>query len=84
MTSEVKFDLRFEISNLDYPGINVHVASYSQIVDLRGHGSLQTASEVTNGLRIELGGLNNLCSHAFLASNCLYGLNERRRLILIH
>ena len=60
MTSEVKFDLIFEISNLDYPGIHVHVASNSHIVDLRGHDSLQTASEVTNGLGIELSGLNNL------------------------
>ena len=31
------FDLRFEISNLDYPGIHVHIASNS----LRGHDSLQ-------------------------------------------
>ena len=77
MTSEVKFDLIFEISNLDCPGIHVHVASNSHIVDLRGHGSLQTASEVTNGLGIELSGLNNLCSHAFLASNCPYGLNRK-------
>ena len=83
LTSEIKFDLRFEISNLDYPVIHVHVASNSHIVDLRGHGSLQSASEVANGLGIELSGLNNLCSHAFLASNCLDGLNERT-LILIH
>ena len=27
MTSEVKFDLNFEISNLNYPGIYVHIAS---------------------------------------------------------
>ena len=26
MASEFKFDLRFEISNLNYPGIIVHVA----------------------------------------------------------
>ena len=36
------FDLRFEISNLDYPGIHVHIASNG----LRGHGGLQTTSEV--------------------------------------
>ena len=29
MASEFKFDLRFEISNLNYPGIIVHVASNS-------------------------------------------------------
>ena len=34
MASEVKFDLRFELSNLDYPGIHVHVASNIHIVDL--------------------------------------------------
>ena len=54
MTSKVKFDLRFEISNLDYSGTHVHFASNSHIVDVRGHGSLQTASEVTSGLRIRL------------------------------
>jgi len=36
------FDLRFEISNLDYPGIHVHIASNG----LRGHGDLLTTSEV--------------------------------------
>ena len=36
-------DLRFEISNLEFPGIHVHIASNS----LRGHGGLQTTSEVT-------------------------------------
>ena len=29
MASEFKFDLRFEISNLNYHGIDVHVASKS-------------------------------------------------------
>ena len=36
------YDLKFEINNLDYPGIDVHIASN----DLRGHGSLQMTSEV--------------------------------------
>ena len=42
------FDLRFEISNLDYPGIHVHIASNGLRGHdgLRGHGSLQTTSEV--------------------------------------
>ena len=35
-------DLRLVISNLDYPGIHVHIASNG----LRGHGGLQTTSEV--------------------------------------
>ena len=52
MTSEVKFDPRFEISNPDYPGNHVHVASNSHIVDL------QTASEVANGLGIEVSDLD--------------------------
>ena len=36
------YDLRFDISNPDYPGIHVHIASNG----LRGHGGLQTTSEV--------------------------------------
>ena len=36
------FDLRFETSNPDYPGIHVHIVSNG----LRGHGGLQTTSEV--------------------------------------
>ena len=36
------YDLRFEISNLVYPGIHVHNASNS----LRGHDGLQMTSEV--------------------------------------
>ena len=45
---------RFETSNLDHPGIHVHVASNSQFGGLWGHGSLQTASEDASHLRIEL------------------------------
>ncbi len=58
MASEVTLDLRFEISNLKYPGIHVHTAYNSHFGGLRGHGSLQTASEVANGLGIEIGGQN--------------------------
>ena len=36
------YDLRFEISNLEYPGIHVHIA-FNGIQD---HGGLQTTSEV--------------------------------------
>ena len=28
VASEVRYELIFEISNLSYPGINVHIASY--------------------------------------------------------
>ena len=65
IASELKFDLRFEIINLNYPGIIVHVASNSQFGGLGGHGGLQTASEVASGLIIELSDLNNLCYHDF-------------------
>ena len=30
------YDLRFEISNFEYPGIHVHISSHG----LRGHGGL--------------------------------------------
>ena len=36
------YDLRFEISSLEYPGIHVHIV----FNDLRGHGGLQTTTEV--------------------------------------
>ena len=69
--SEVKFELRFEISILNYPGIHVYIAFNNHFGDLWGHGGLQTASEVTSGLRIKLSDLNYLCPHVFLASKGL-------------
>ena len=47
-------------------------ASNSYIVDLLGQTSLQTASEVTNGLGFELSDLNYLPSNTSLASKGLY------------
>ena len=47
------YDLRFDISNHDYPGIHVHIASNA----LRGHGSLQTTSKVTSDLGMALSDL---------------------------
>ena len=43
------YDLRFEISNPDYPGIHVHVASNGRCGHdgLWGHDGLQMTSEVT-------------------------------------
>ena len=38
------YDLRLDISNLDYPGVHVHIASNG----LRGHCGPQTTSEVTS------------------------------------
>ena len=42
------YDLRFDISNPDYPGIHVHIASNGLRGHdgLRGHSSLKTTSEV--------------------------------------
>ena len=59
MASEVKSDLRFEISDLNYPYIHVHILPFkSQFLDLRGHCGLQTASEVKSDLGLEISGLN--------------------------
>ena len=44
--SEVKFDLRFDTSNLKYPDIHVHIASGGHLGGLRGLGGLQMTSEV--------------------------------------
>ena len=65
------YDLRFDISNLDYPGINVHIATNG----LRGHGGLQTTLEVTSDLKIQLSDLDYLCSHVSLASKGIHELN---------
>ena len=46
MTSEVKADLRIELSDLNYPGIHVHVASNSHVGGLWCHDGLQMTSEV--------------------------------------
>ena len=69
------YDLRFEISNHNYPGIHVHIASNSLI----GHGGLQTTSEVRSDLKIQLSDLDYICNHAFLASNGHYFKNVVRR-----
>ena len=46
MASDINFDLRFEISNLHYPGNYVHVAFNNHFGDLWGHDSLQMTSEI--------------------------------------
>ena len=56
------YDLRFEISNLDYPGTRVHIASES----LRGHCGLQMTSEVRSDLKIQLSDLDYICSSVYL------------------
>ena len=75
-------DLRFDISKLDYPGIHVHIAFNG----LRGHGGLQTTSEVTSDLKIQLSDLDYLCCHVSLASKGLHEINDThgRRRFTIH
>ena len=76
MASKVKLDLRFEISNLSYHGIDVHIASNSYLGGLWGHGSLQTASlapEVKFDLKFEISNLIYPGIHVHVASNSHFG-----------
>ena len=41
MVSEVRFDLKIELGDLNYPDIYVHIASKSHFHDLRDHCGLQ-------------------------------------------
>jgi len=78
---EVKCDLRFDASNLNHHGINVHITRNSHYGGLWGHSDLHMTSKVTSDLKFELSVLNNPCSSAYLASDCLFSLNfvGRRR-----
>ena len=60
--SEVRSHLRFEISDLDYLHIHVHVAYmvWAFFDSLGGHYSLKTASEVKSDLRFEISDLDYL------------------------
>ena len=79
------YDLRFDISNLDYPGIHAHIASNSHFGGLWGHGDLQMTSEVKADLKIELSDLNYLCSHASLAcKGFLEMIQTDKQPIMIH
>ena len=80
MASDVNFKLRFEISNLNYPGNYVYVVLNTLFGCLRGHEGLQMTSEVATDLKFEISGLNNPCSRASLASIvlCLTNLPEER------
>ena len=70
--TEVRFDLRFNTSNLNYPDIYVHLTWNSLFSGLWGHSDLHMASEVTSDLEFELSDLKNLGSSASLASFVLY------------
>ena len=65
MASNLKFDLRIENGNLNYPGILMHVTSKSHF----GERPLWPSNdpEVKSDLRIELSDLNCLCFHTSLA-----------------
>ena len=63
---EGDFDLRFDASNPNYPGIYMHIAWNSHY----GHSSLHMTSEVTSENKFELIGLNYSCQHVFLDSIC--------------
>ena len=80
MASDVNFKLRFEISNLNYPGNYVHVVLNTLFGGLRGHEGLQMTSEVATDLKFEISGLNNPCSSASLASIvlCLTNLDGKK------
>ena len=76
MASEVKFDLRIEISNLNYHGIYVHVASNYHFGGLWGHGGLKTssmASELKFDLTFEISNLNYPGIIVHMASNSHFG-----------
>ena len=66
VASNVKFDWRFEIGNLNYLGIDVHISSNSFL------GGLQTASivaEVNFDLRFEISNLIYPGIHVYVAYN---------------
>ena len=73
---EVRFDLRFNTSNLNYPGIYVHIAWKSFFGGLGGHSGLHMTSEVTSEIKLIFSDLNTLCSSVFMVSECLFSLNE--------
>ena len=51
VASEVRYELSFEISNIIYPVIYVHIVSFG---DLGSHRRPQVASEVKFDLRIQI------------------------------
>ena len=63
MAPELRSDLRFEISDLDYLHIHVHLAYRDPFDSLGGHYSLQTASEVRSDFRFDISDLKYLHIH---------------------
>ena len=64
------FDPRFELSNLDYPGINVNIAS-NNLQRAPRLWRPQTPLEARSDLKIQLSDLDYICYHASLPSKCL-------------
>ena len=60
MSLKVEFGFRFEISNLNYHYIYMHISSYGNFNGLGGCGDLQMTSKVTFDLKFELTGLIDL------------------------
>ena len=68
-TSEVRSDLRFEISDLDYLHIHVHIACmfWPHFEALLVASGATTASEVKSDLRFEISDPNYLLIHVHIA-----------------
>ena len=76
MASKVKYDPRFETSNLNYHGIDVHIDYNSFLGGLWGHGGLQMpsiASEVKFDLRFEISNHIYPGFHVHVASYSHFG-----------
>ena len=72
MTSKVKFDITFEISDLKYPSNHAHVASNFPSGSHWGLCSLLMASEVKFNLGSKFGNLNKPGIHVHVACNSLF------------
>ena len=73
---KVTFDIIFDTSNLNYPGIYMHIAWNSHFGDLRGHSGLQTASvalEVKFDIRFDNSNLNYPGIYVYIAWNSHFG-----------
>ena len=73
---KVTFDIIFDTSNLNYPGIYMHIAWNSHFGDLRGHSGLQTASvalEVKFDIRFDKSNLNYPGIYVYIAWNSHFG-----------
>ena len=74
-TTRYSFDKgRFEISDLNYLYVHVHIAYMAWPFDgLGGHYGLQTASEVRSDLRFEISDLKYLLIHVLITLLICFG-----------